>query len=180
MIAQTIDQLRHGKLNRADSTLGITAITLYIAQLINDCPQLWPLVGIGAAVAITLTLPLTIKQRKLGWIGLGILLIPCLVIFTQEPSHAILLTRVQNFMVNQLASGTNNAGVANIVNFTINAMRGFYILFLVGAVVLGLKDLAQGDGFGRVSQLAFYSVITIFGVDVISAGIVPDVTTPAT
>jgi hypothetical protein len=77
MITQTIDQLRHGKLNRADSTLGIIAITFYIAQLINDYPQLWPLVGIGATVAITLILPLTIKQRKLAWIGLGILLVPC-------------------------------------------------------------------------------------------------------
>jgi hypothetical protein len=69
MIAQTIDQLNHSKLNRADSTLGTIAIALYIAQLIHDCPQLWPLVGIGATVAITLIPPLAIKQRKLDWTG---------------------------------------------------------------------------------------------------------------
>ena len=145
MITQTIDQLNHSKLNRGDSTLGTIAIALYIARLIHDCPQLSPLVGIGATVAITLIPPLTIKQHKLAWIGLGILLIPCSVIFTQEPSHAILLTHIQNFMANQLSSGTNNTGVADIVDSSIDTMQGFNILFLVDALVLGLKDLAQGD-----------------------------------
>ena len=145
MIAQTIDQLNHSKLNRGDSTLGTIAIALYIAHLIHDCPQLWPLVVIGATVAITLIPPLTIKQRKSAWIGVGTLLIPCSMIFTQKPSHPVLLTRTQNFMANQLSSGTNNTRVANIVDSIIDTMRGFNILFLLDALVLGLRDLAQGD-----------------------------------
>jgi hypothetical protein len=117
-----------------------------------------------------------IKHQKALMIGSILLLAPILVTLFATPSEAVMLTRVQNFMANELFGGASlgdGTSYAQLVNFVFNALRGIYMVWVVVAGVQGFQQLQQKQGLSDAVQLTFFSLITIFAIDMISFLVIP-------
>ncbi|MEL4897414.1 hypothetical protein [Crocosphaera sp. Alani8] len=157
---------------KKEQLLVATLIVLYVLQLVCTAPYLWTFVGLGSAYCLWQQNPKLKKYRKFVIWGLGIISLPILLSLWAEPSHAVLLTRVQAFLTSSFATGTD-ANYANVVNMIVNTMRGIYILFLVIAGWGAFQDVQQGQEMSGMARTMIVSLLGVFAIDVMSVVIVP-------
>lgn len=148
--------------------------SLYVLQLLCAYPYLWAGAGI-AAIYLALKEQKWLKMRRWAWIPIAIFLIPVLLNIWAEPSHAILLQRLQDFMVDEFggAGGTEGTDYVEFIDMIISSARMIYIIFLMIAAYQGWQQFQQSEELGSFVRSMVYSLGIIFSVDVISTFILP-------
>ncbi len=147
-------------------------IIMYILQMVASAPYLWSFVGLGAAYIASQQFTWSKKHRRKFLTVLGVIAIPLMLALWAEPSHAVLLSRVQDFLTDSFGTGTDE-DYTPIVNMVVNSARAIYIFFLVIAGWNAVNDSQQGQEMSGFARNMLMSLLGVFVVDVMSVIIVP-------
>jgi len=159
----------------------IGVLTLYFAEKVYQNPSLLIFAAIsGVCFWILGSRRFTkVGKRRVVW-ALGLITLPLLLIHWSEPSHALLLSRVQGFMLNNFAgAGAADADYTELINTVINMMRFAFMAFVVYAGWQGWQDYRQQEEMSAITRVAVGALGVVFLVDALSAVVVPDTGTGA-
>lgn len=153
----------------------IGILTLYCAEKVYQNPSLLIFATIsGACFWILGSQRLDkVSKHRVVW-ALGLITLPLLLIHWSEPSHALLLSRVQGFLINNFAgAGAADADYTELINTVINMMRFAFMAFVVYAGWQGWQDYRQQEEMSAITRVAVGALGVVFLVDALSAVVVP-------
>jgi hypothetical protein len=155
----------------------------YIVVLLLSNPFALP---IAAIITISIALREATGSRgpwhPITLIAIALCAIPFFFSMHTEPSHAVLLSRVQTYITNSLRSGSVGAGVADagitqMIDLIFAIARLGFIAFVLFAGWRGYQDFQQSEEMSGMVRLAIFTLATIFTIDLITTLIIPTTTT---
>lgn len=151
-------------------------IVLYVFQQCIYYPELWGVVGITALLATLPKTKLDKNKTRLLFVGLVLITIPIFLNSWSAPSHAVLLSGIEDFANTTLANLGGADGQTTYSSFLSMIFAFFRIIFIAMillAAIQGIRNLMQGEEQGTFVRLATYSFFTILSVDFISSFVIP-------